>query len=649
MPRLFGVDYAALDLDALLQVQITSASRRSETAFYTPGSVYVVSADDLARGGHLLLADALASVPGVQTARPDAANTNVSIRGFNDRFSDKLLVLEDGRSVYDRLFAGVFWNSSGSFLPDVEHIEIVRGPGASVWGTNAVNGVINVISRSAFDTPGAFLRAATGSGVDHSLEARYGARLSERTAFRVFARSYFGDDLGTTEGEGSLGWDTRSLGLRLDHRPSPDDELTLTADVRDLRLLSRSRLPQLTAPYQTILNESARRSGGMIHARWSRSIRPDLRLTAQTSLERIDASELNFNEHRTIVDADAQIDWRPSSRHHLVIGLNTRHEPEHEMPTPWAAYTPERHIQRIFGAFAQDEITLLPEKLHLTLGAKLEHSDYAGWQPQPSSRLGWHVTERSFLWMSLSAADRLPSRVDRAGRAWVGTLPPSAATGGLPVRLELAGSNEFDSERLTATELGGRIQVNRQLELDASIFLNRYRGLRTLAPVPVTFAATPFPHLVAASYARNATSPVTTSGGEAILRWQPQAAWLVETSLAALHVHLADPAEFDDYDRGVIAESAPEWQQRLRLSGPLPARGRFAALLSHRSSYSGGAVPAYTGLNLHLSWPLPHGCELGLTGRDLLDPVHPETAPSSFTITSAEIARSFVVSLARRF
>lgn len=645
LPRIHGVDYTDLDLGTLLRVQITSASRRAETAFYSPSSVYVVSADDLARGGHILLADALAGVPGVQTARPDAANTNVSIRGFNDRFSDKLLVLEDGRSVYDRLFAGVFWNFSGSFLPDVEHIEVVRGPGASLWGTNAVNGVINVISRSAFDTTGHFLRTSTGSGVDHAFEARYGARLGERTAFRVYARSYFGADLGTTEGEGSAGWNTRTVGLRIDHRPAPDHEFTLIADLRDLRLHSRSRLPLAVAPYQELVDEFARRRGGMILARWQHQPGETLRFTAQASVERINATELNYNEHRTIVDADTQVDWRASSRHHVVVGLNARHEPGREAPTAWTVYTPERHIQRILGVFAQDEIALIPEKLALTLGSKFEHSDYVGWRLQPSSRLGWHPTERSFLWMSLGAADRLPSRVDRAGRAWVGTLPPSAATGGLPVRVDLSGSGDFDSERLTAAELGGRIHLHDRLEFDASVFLNRYRGLRTLVPAPPVFAPTPAPHLVAAAYARNASSTVSTYGGEAILRWHPHASWQVEASIAALQVHLPDAGEFDDYDRGVIADSAPEWQQRVRLRGPLPALGRFEALLSHRSGYGGGALPAYTGLTVHLSWPLPHYFEFGLTGRDLLDPSHPETVPSALTTTSTEIARSFVASL----
>jgi iron complex outermembrane receptor protein len=608
-------DLTSLDLDALMNIEVTSVSKRAEPLFQAAAAVSVLTGDEIRRSGARNLPEALRQVPGLTVARIADINTYVvSSRGFADRLSDKLEVLVDGRSLYTPLFSGVFWDTAEVPMADIERIEVIRGPGATLWGTNAVNGVINVVTRSAADTRGGLLNAAAGTQEPNSVTLRTGTAVGDVGDVRLYARHIERDAV--ENGDGAELYTTQrygGAGVRTDWRIGAGQRLTVAGDIYD-----GSRQDTFQAPPQTGEVET---SGGNLRTEWAwqASADSEFSLRAYYDHSKREIPTNVFRERRDTGDLELQ-HRIVGQRNTLVYGLNYRHSHDRtgEAPPYVFIFVPSSETLQYYGGFVQDQFLITPS-LELTAGSKIEHNDYTGWEAQPTVRLGATLGESLFAWGAVSRAVRTPNRLDHDGAVF---------NPGFRV-----GNPDQKPEELLAYEIGTRLFVTDSLSGDLALFYNDYDDLRSSEANP------PFGRY------GNGLKGIGT-GAELTLAWHPLDAVDVRASYAQLHLDLkTKPGSTATAAPRATERLAPEHQARLRVSWQ-PAPGWSTdAFLRYQSSlsrtYPGGdrTLPGYIELNLRAAWrPWPN-LEFALVGENLLDNSHGEFLTEIAT-SYAEIPRS---------
>jgi iron complex outermembrane receptor protein len=636
-----SADFSDLSLEELVKIEISSLGRKSRALFDTPAPGHIVSGDEIARSGAFNLPEALRLVPGVQVARTDSGTYAITIRGFNDFTSNKLLVLMDGRSVYNQLFSGASWNFQEPVLSDVSRIEVQRGPAGTLWGANAVNGVINLVTKNAHSTLGSLVSVSAGDRFDFGLEARHGWTFNPETAARVYVKYQDHDAYGNPTGTFADGWDYRLAGTRLDWDRPGGGGLTVIAEHRELRSRGTTSQPTLLPPFATLYADQRRTRATDVSLKWSQPAFGDGRLSVQASATHGDTAQFVTGERHTTADIDTQLTLYPLPGHEVIAGVTYRSTADRLRSSEWYSYRPAEATTTFMGAFAHDEITVIPEQLRLTLGAKIERNSYSGWETQPSARLLWHPTKRQTLWGAVSRAARTPSRSERDITWFAAVLPPTPQIP-LPVRVVALGDPDFSSEQATACELGHRFHAGRRFSIDTSIFHTEYRDLRGLRPqlLPPDLAAFP-PH---ATYLYTATNNVEgrTHGGELALRWQPLHRLRLDASAAVVRTSLRELRRSIEPDASLpgLIGNTPREEFKLHAGWDFSSAWSLDAYGRRTGALPGSGVPAYTGLDARVAWQPRPDLRLEFVGRDLLKSRHTEIAGFIIGNGAREISRS---------
>lgn len=605
-------DMRRLTLEELMELNVYSASRRAEAWRKSPAAVYVLTAEDIRRARVTSVPEALRLVPGVQVARVDANKWAVSIRGFNSRTANKLQVMVDGRSIYDPLFSGVLWESRDIQLENIDRIEVIRGPGGTLWGANAVNGVINIVTKHALDTQGGLAVVGIGTEERAFTTLRYGWRSGERHAARVTARLVNRDQgyssAGPTADDSLMG----RVSLRWDWDRGAGDELRISSDLFDGRA-GEYRQPDDPGALPGAVD--VEHTGGNVSLNWTRRVSDANQWQARSYYERFTFNNPSvLREARDIYHLEFQNDLVLTDRQRLVWGANYRITEDAISDVRTFSFDPAARRDEILGAFVQDTIALLPT-VELTLGTKVEHNDYTGTGWQPNVRLAYFPSERHMTWGAISRAIRTPARLD--------------------ADIVFAGSrlgDGLDAERLTAYEIGHRYQPSSRWSFDTALFYNVYDDLQTLETSPRL------------RYANRMHG--NTYGIEISNRWQLRPALRVDASYAYLRMDLTlDPDSTDVTQPGATEGGAPHHQAALRGEWDVGRDLELDVTLRYVDALPAQQIPAYTTMDVGLGWRLGLGLDWVVVGQNLFDAHHPELASR----TSTEVQRGFYTKLNWRF
>ncbi|TXT46774.1 MAG: iron complex outermembrane recepter protein, partial [Limisphaerales bacterium] len=567
----------------------------------------------------------------------------ISARGFNDTFANKLLVLVDGRSVYTPLFSGVYWDVQDTLLEDLERIEVIRGPGSALWGANAVNGVINIITKSAKDTVGTLVTVGGGTEDQGMVGVRHGLKLADALFLRVYGKGFVRDhSMRFGGGDANDEWRQARGGFRLDWEPSDVSQLTFQGDLYGGGFHHTVSLPALVAPFATTEEQVGRVTGGNVLLRWKRQLAEGSDLQFQTYYDRTARDASFYAETREAVDFEFQHHFQLGERHDVTWGINHRLTRDDAYKQSFTVtLTPGSEGHHLSSFFLQDQIELVPDQLKLTLGAKVERNDYTGWSLQPSARLLWSPHPEHHLWAAVSRAVRTPSRAERTARVNLG-----AAAG--PTVFAYLGSPEAGDERLVAYELGHRWQARPELSFDTALFYNRYSNLGTAETGAAFLEATPAPAHFTVPLVQANLGHGETYGAEISGRWQATERWRVTASYAQLVVQIHNRP--GSTDAGLTTEgSSPRNQATLRSAWDLPRGFAFDTTLRYVDNLRSLQVPAYLTLDARLAWRPQPNLEFALVGQNLLDRAHPEFRPQTIATERTEVERAVYVKVTYKF
>lgn len=613
-----------LSLQELLDIEVTSVSRKEQRLSDTAAAITVITQDDLRRSGAIKFQDALRLVPGLEVGRVDGKEWSISARGFNDTFATKLLVMVNGRSIYTPVFSGVYWDSQNFLTEDLDRIEVIRGPGASVWGANAVNGVINIITKDARDTVGGVVSLGGGNLDPFVGEVRQGWQLGSETWLRVYGKyENHGDGTFQTGGTAQTDYDYGLGGLRLDWHPSDTGHFTAEAEGYGGSYTSGDIQPTFVPPYFDAVDINTLISGGHLLTRWSSLLSNQAEFSAQAYLDYTHREAPGYSEDRHTVDLDVGYRTPLGERHDLNVGLNYRRS-EAALPvkTPLLILGPDGEVTELVSAYAQDDWKLTPDTLTLTLGTKVEHNSYTGTEVQPTARLLWSPNSIHSVWGSVSRAVRTPSVAEEAGRIASEVLPPGAVHPALPALVTLYGNPAFKSETVLAYELGYRVQPVKTLSFDLALFYNDYENLRGFQNgVPFAdLAATP-PRLIVPVIGVNDTQG-QTYGAELSARWQATDWWQCRLSYTFQEMDLQG-------SEARTAGYSPRHRVMLHSLISLPHDVELDAVVRVVDGLSAAGISGYTTLDLHVAWKPRPDLELSVIGRDLAGGSHAEFPPSA--------------------
>jgi len=637
------VDLTELSLEELMEVEITSVSKKEERLFEAAAAVSVVTAEDIRRSDATSLPEALRMVPGMEVARIDASKWGVSCRGFNDLFANKLLVLIDGRSVYTPLFSGVFWESQDVVLEDVERIEVIRGPGATLWGANAVNGIINIITKGAQDTQGGCVVAGAGSEEQGFGSIRYGGSLdSGDVYYRIYVKYLNRDDsAGASDMPAADGWWMMRAGFRMDWEGLDGDLLMVQGDLYDGEVGQMYRLIRsLEPPYERTFTYMADMSGGDVLGRWGHVFPDGSDLVLQVYYDRAEREEAVIVCDVNTVDLDVQHRFRMGTRQEIVWGAGYRFMWDNSTGIFPGGLTPESRHYDLMSAFLQDEVAFAGNRLRLTLGSKFEHNDYTGFEVQPNIRLSWMPREHHIVWGAVARAVRTPSRGEHDMRYTHTVLPPGAVLPDTPpTLLTLMGNRAYRSEELLSFELGYRVRPMDRLVLDLATFYGVYDKLHTYEPGLPFGERVPLPeHLVVPISGENKMYG-ETYGVELEATMRMSEGWRMRLAYGYLDVRM-HLREDSSYTTGEEWEGvSPHHQFSVRSSMDLPEGltvdlgGRYVGDLPDVG------VKSYASLDVRLGWTVWDNLELSVVGQNVLDDRHTEFRTPYAPTLSTEVER----------
>lgn len=617
-----------LSVEELVDVDVTSVSKYPEKFSEAAAAVAVLTSEDIERSGVTNIPDALRLVPGLDVAQVDAHTWAISSRGFNDIYANKLLVLIDGRTVYTPLFSGVFWEVQDTLLSDIDRIEVVRGPGATLWGANAVNGVINIITKSARDTEGFLVSSGGGTEDRDFVNVRYGVKIDQDTFARVYIKYFDRDSSVLPDGtEPHDAWDMLQGGFRLDSEPSHENAFTLQGDIYTGNQDEVYSVPTTRFPFAGTIFSTDRVSGGNLLSRWTHTFAPDSQLTLQAYYDRTERESPIFGEKRDTGDIDLQDRFTWGDRQKIIWGVGFRvTHTDIKNSLNVSLFPPDRTLT-LYSAFVQDEISIVPERLRLTVGSKFEHNDFTGFEIQPSARALWTPGHGQTIWGSISRAVRTPSEAESDIR--LNPAPPVPIPPGF---LTIHGNPNMESETLIAYELGYRVQPISQLKLDLTGFYNDYDDLRTLEPLA--------PGPVSPSIVENKLSG-ETYGVEVSATAQMTRQWRVQGSYSYFDARLHREASSQDTSTEKIDEgSSPHNQFFIRSMLDVGWNIQFDSTLRYVDVLPAPKVRSYLTLDLRLAWFPRKDLEFTIVGRNLLDDRHPEFAPTFIGTQTTEVERS---------
>jgi iron complex outermembrane receptor protein len=640
-----------MDIYQLMQqeVTVTSPSKRPQKLHSTASAIYVLTQEDIQRSGAVNIMEALRMVPGVLVSKINQNSYVVSIRGFNRRFgSDKLLVLMDGRTIYSPSVAGVFWVGQDTVLEDIDRIEVIRGPGAALWGSNAVAGVINIITKETKKTNGSLASGGIGTEEEGFATIRYGEKIKEGLDYRVYGKFRNRDD-----GENASGVDTydhkkmQQYGLRSDWQKSKNDNFTLQGDY--YRVEAETDIPSRfvsfdvgSTPFQGIYDYS----GANILSRWTRTLEKDSSIKLQAYYDFFRRkSDLPFDERTDQFDLELQHDFKVGKRHDLSWGLNYRYSLFDFKVNQ--IFQLDTQSTDLFGFFVHDEIKIVPDKWSLILGAKLEHNDFTGLEVQPNARMLWTPKENHTLWAAFSRAIRIPTITEDLRNANRILIP-----GATPLLIQDISKGVSDPEELLAYEMGYRYNVESKFYFDLTGYYFDYQEIIESKVDTVFFESSPITHLVLPLTNDNAVAG-EVFGFEVAMQWQPLSNLRLSTGYTFAQIDLRPtlantfiPASVGG-EGDLDSEGEPDHIFNARAYFNLTPKLQLDPLFYLVSKNTTRNVSLYTRFDLRLGWKPNKNTEISLVGQNLFDPKHPES--TELLERNSETQRSFYGKLTFRF
>lgn len=635
-----------LSLEELLNLDVSTASKKEEPLSVTAAAVSVVTDEDVRRSGATDLPEFLRSIPGVQVARINAHRWAVSVRGFNSDFANKLLVMIDGRSVYTPLFSGTLWRNLDLVTEDLDRIEVVRGPGGGVWGANAVNGVINIINKSAKETQGGLVSAG-GGDYDHFIAvARQGVQLSDDKWMRVSGKfRHHGESEAVGGGDAGDSYTSGLGGVRFDWEPSDSTALMMDAGVYAGDYRETVNRLDLSVPAFVSEPGFARDAGAHVLGRWNQQVNEVSSVELQTFFDYQEVDTPYFDEQRLKFDVEFDHYWNPVERHELNWGVGYRMSADWiDAPTESLTFADDHRNDGVLSAFGQETYHVVPEKLSLTASVRLEHNDYTGFEVQPGLRALYRPSEKHSLWVAGSRAVRTPSRAESDARLALEVLPPGAVHPTLPALVVANGSTAFESEELWAFDAGYRWQPLETLHFDLAGYFNVYEKLRGTA-VGTAFPNDPLnPTYVVLPLEITNDARGNTWGAEFAGAWQATPEW----RLRLVYSYFAN--NFDDNDPVVSYDSAsPENQLSLQSRLNLPGNVEVDGALRYVDSLKGAAIPSYFTADLRVGWRPRENLEFSVVGANLLDSPHQELRSSLIFYSPTLVSRSVFAKMSWEF
>ncbi len=645
-----------LSLEELTTLQFSSAARRVQKASDVPAAAFVITQDDIRRAGAQSIPDALRLAPGLHVAQLDASRWAISARGFNGRFANKLLVLMDGRTVYTPTFSGTYWETQDTRIEDVERIEVIRGPAGTIWGANAVNGIINIITKRAAQTDGFAATSTSGTDGRRIVDARHGSADQQNRMWRAYAKHVSVEENELANGAPSYD-DAQQwrAGMRADLLPRAEDVITISAEAH------RGRAGQtLSGVVMTPLQFDASTSGiadreavegYWSNAHWAHRTVAGSNIELQSYFEHYDRNSQVYSERRDTFDLHLQHSLPILRGHTLTWGAGGRWSGDRFTGGQGMVIVPIESRFWLLSAYAQDEIKLA-EPLRITLGARGEDADYGGAAVLPNLRVVWTPTERSALWAAVAQGERRPGRAESDVRLLDHVQAPLTAANSLPLPIvtDFVGGRQFASERLTAHEAGWRWNSN-TWSLDVAAFYNQYRDLRgsagmqvTCQPTNVSVSADPS-CLMQASWLEAYTELSNPDhaklyGGEVIARWAPSRHWRLTASHALLRKQLHTTFTHPSVTLFIVGQD-PEHQTQVRSSLSLGAAWDWDMTWRSLSGVHPAQIPGYDEINTRLAWrPLPEW-EVALVGQNLLHRAHREAVSEYSDLLPTSIQRSY--------
>lgn len=624
-----GASLKSLTLEQLGTIEVTAVSKEPAQVWRTPAAIYVVTHEDIVRSGATSIPEILRGVPGVQVSRIDSSTWAVGVRGFANGYSRSVLVLIDGRNVYTPLFAGVNWTLQNLPVEEIDRIEIIRGPGGTIWGTNAVNGVINIVTKKSYDSQGAFASLA-GGNVDQGVGAfRFGARLGPHLSYRVYAMGFDRGPESHGDGNNFDRWQLGQGGFRFDWSSQQGTTATLQGDLYKGSTGQRETFTYYSPPSSANVDVRGDVSGGnlLVQGRHEFAHGSDIRV--QAYYDRTYGLTPQLGETRNTFDVDFIHHLKGIQWQDLIWGVGARWSPSNFIQRAATLdFEPHHQADNIYSAFIQDEFNIKPNHLWLALGSKFEHNIYTGWETQPTARLTWIPSPRQTLWAAVTRAVRSPSRLEEDLQTTY-----LLATGPIPQFLRVSGNAKFKSETLLGYELGYRKLVASRFYVDVSAFHNKHNRLASFGSATTSLEPIPPPlHLVFTVPWINGIEG-NTDGVEISPDWQA-AHWLeFKASYSYLNFNLANkPGDTDATTLRTYEGSSPRHQLALQSLIELP--GNLDLDLSYRyvsklsAQYPSGSpskyVRDYSTADARVAWHFGHGFDLSAVGRDLLQPSHAE-------------------------
>ena len=624
----------SLSIEELMNIEVTSVSKRPEKLSETPSAIQVITGEEIRRSGATSIPEALRLANNLHVAQKGSQSWGISARGFNTELANKLLVMIDGRNIYTPLYSGVFWERQDYLLEDIDRIEVISGPGGTLWGANAVNGIINIITKSAKETQNIYIEQGAGSELRGNIAGRFGGMLSPITHFRVYGKYFDRDNSIYADGSDAKdSWNTIQTGFRMDIESSSKNNFTIQGDFYDSD--------------QRVLNGgTADVSGGNVLARWKHYISESSDLSLQMYFDRTDltlptsafivnsillAPAGQFEDELNTYDVGFNYHFSPGGRHQIIWGLGYRFMQDVAANSPALGFLPEKLNQDIFSAFLQDEIRL-SRILHFTIGSKVEHNDYTGWEFEPSARLSWNIAPDKMIWGAVSRAVRIPSRVDRD----ITQATP-------PYFVLLTGGADFASETVIANELGYRVQLGSKAAVSVSSHYNFYDNIRSTSLTPTLIFPLFFENNVEGE----------SYGIEINANFEANDWWRLRGGYTLFKTDLRVKNGQSDFNETLNETADPKHQFSIRSSMDLSkrleldSRIRWIDVVRTHDGPTPGTVPNYWEMDIRLGWDLAEQLELSITGQNLLHKRHPEYGyPGNSRV---EIERSVFGKAAWRF
>jgi iron complex outermembrane receptor protein len=636
-------DLSNASLEQLMDVQVTSVSKKGQKLAKTPAAVFVISQEDIRRSGATNIPDVLRMAPGVDVAQIDSSRWAITIRGFNALYGNKVLVLIDGRSVYLDSIAGAFWDQQDVPLEDIDRIEVIRGPGGTVWGANAMNGVINIITKDSRQTHGGLISVDGGSQTAADSLVQYGGSIGSSGSYRAFGHYFDINNSVTPQGRPAAdGWHASHGGFRSDWDLSSRDTLSVQGDLMQTRGGENVNAVFPAILLKTTLNQPSRNGLGDILARWEHTDTHGGQASLQVYYEYSHRfGELGDDDYHRTIDAEFEYHQAIGARQDVVWGLDYRFDNTDLRGDPAydAQFNPSRRVDNLAAAFLQDEIAIT-RSLSLTVGSKFEHNAYTGFECEPSAQLAWVPSARQTFWASAARAIRQPAMFDYSVEAPLAVVPIGGNDFGV---VTLIGNHNLKAEQLRDFETGYRSQIRKNLSLDLTGFLSYYRNLETFeqqTPFVRVDAGVPY---LAIPEVWEFNGSGRDYGAEAFVNWDPSSRLKIGSGYTFLNMAVG-PGQ--DFRTTQIPGDSPRHQFQVRDYFNLRRNLSWDTSVAYTSALA--TVPAFVRVDSRLTWHAGESLEFSVGGQNLASSRHMEFN-DSFEINNTMIPRSFFAKAVWRF